>query len=107
MGKNIFWRFLFLLYCGVMLWLLFGRSNGYIAGIPYETQLRDNTNLIPLFTIKNYLTVLEHSTNKALLTHCFSIWWEMCCCLFPQGGCFPKYGGKCGISSGFSPCARD
>ena len=90
MGKNIFWRFLFLLYCGVMLWLLFGRSNGYIAGIPYETQLRDNTNLIPLFTIKNYLTVLEHSTNKALLTHCFINLAGNVLLFIPAGWLFPK-----------------
>ena len=47
-----FWRFLFLLYCAVMLWLLFGRSNGFVAGVPYETQLRQNANLIPFYTIK-------------------------------------------------------
>ena len=66
-----FWRFLFLLYCAVMLWLLFGRSNGFVAGVPYETQLRHNANLIPFYTIKNYQDILNHSNDKALLIHCF------------------------------------
>ena len=90
MAKNVFWRFLFLLYCGVMLWLLFCRSNGYIAGVPYEIQLRDNTNLTPLYTIKNYLTVLEHSNNKAMLIHCFINLVGNVLLFIPAGWLFPK-----------------
>ncbi len=65
------WRFLFLVYCGVMLWLLFGRSNGWVAGVPYKELLRQNTNLIPFYTIRSYLHVLRSSNNQYLLTHCF------------------------------------
>ena len=66
-----FWRFLFLLYCAVMLWLLFGRSNGFVAGVPYETQLRQNANLIPFYTIGTYWNILNRSDNQALRVHCF------------------------------------
>ena len=59
------------MYCAVMLWLLFGRSNGFVAGVPYETQLRQNANLIPFYTIINYQNILNHSSDKALLIHCF------------------------------------
>ena len=66
-----FWRFLFLLYCAVMLWLLFGRSNGWDLDIPYQIQLQQNTNLHPFYTIRNYLYVLQHPSNPYLLHHCF------------------------------------
>ena len=66
-----FWRFLFLLYCAVLLWLLFGRSNGWHTGIPYTTQLQQNTNLIPFLTIQNYRYVLHHSDSTYMLWHCF------------------------------------
>ena len=70
-SSSPFWRFLFLLYCAVMLWLLFGRSNGWDSGIPYETQLRQNTNLTPLLTIRNYLHILTHSDSQYMVRHCF------------------------------------
>ena len=66
-----FWRFFFLLYCAVLLWLLFGRSNGWIAGLSYQEQLKQNTNLVPFYTIGNYLYVLRNRTDSYLLTHCF------------------------------------
>ena len=59
------------MYCAVMLWLLFGRSNGYVAGIPYETQLLQNANLVPLRTIHDYWRVLQNSDNYSLRVHCF------------------------------------
>lgn len=65
-----FLRFLFLVYCAAMLWLLFGRSSGRIEGLSYEEMLRQNINLQPLFTIKNYLYVVRHRTNQYLVTHC-------------------------------------
>lgn len=63
-------RFLFLLYCAVMLWLLFGRSSGWIDGLSYREMLRMNINLTPLYTIRNYLRVVIHRTNEALILHC-------------------------------------
>ena len=66
-----FWRFAFLVYCGVMLWLLFGRSSGGIEGLTYEETLRQNINLTPLLTIRNYWYVILHRSNPALVRHCF------------------------------------
>ena len=53
-----------------MLWLLFGRSSGWVAGLSYETHLQQNANLQPLFTIRNYLYALQFSSNEALRRHC-------------------------------------
>ena len=70
MNTQPFWRFLFLCYCAVMLWLLFCRSPERVAGLTYAQQLSRNTNLIPLFTIRNYLHVITHRSNDAILAHC-------------------------------------
>ncbi len=64
------WRFLFLVYCGVMLWLLFFRSWGWDDGLSYRQMLESNINLIPLYTIRNYLQVVIYRTNDSVLLHC-------------------------------------
>ena len=66
-----FWRFLFVVYCGVMLWLLFGRSRGWVPGLTYQEMLRQNVNLIPLATIRDYWNVVIYRTNDDYLVHCF------------------------------------
>lgn len=66
-----FWRALLILYSLFMLWLLFGRSAGWIEGLTYEEQLGYNRNLKPFFTIGNYLWVVFHSNNAYLVRHCF------------------------------------
>lgn len=66
-----FWRFLFLLYCATMLWLLFGRSQGWVEGLSYEQMLQQNINLTPFLTIRNYWYVLTNRTNESLAVHCF------------------------------------
>lgn len=65
-----FIRFLFLVYCGVMLWLLFGRPNGWVDGQSYGQMLRMNMNLKPLYTIRNYIFVIRNHTNPELVKHC-------------------------------------
>ena len=65
------WRFLFVLYCAIMLWLLFGRSRGRVEGLSYRQMLEQNINLTPLYTIRNYWYVLVNRSNEALWTHCF------------------------------------
>ncbi len=65
-----FLRFLFLIYCAVMLWLLFDRSSGWMDGLSYEQMLRQNINLIPFLTIQNYLHVVLYHSDKALRVHC-------------------------------------
>ena len=65
------WRFFLLVYSAVMVWLLFHRSRTWDTGLPYKELLRQNTNLIPLHTIRNYLYVLRSSHSRYLLAHCF------------------------------------
>ena len=84
------WRFLFLIYCAVMLWLLFGRSNGWVDGVPYETLLKQNANLIPFYTINNYWHVLRNSQNDYLVTHCFINLAGNIILFIPAGCLFPK-----------------
>ena len=55
----------FLLYCALMLWLLFDRS-GYEPGIPYAHQLR--WNLIPFETVVLFFRLLT-SGNPGHRTH--------------------------------------
>ena len=85
-----FWRFLFLVYCAVMLWLLFGRSNGWSASTPYVEQLRQNTNLTPFYTIRNYLYVLKNPSSDYMLAHCFINLAGNVLLFIPAGWLFPK-----------------
>ena len=64
-------RFAFIIYCAVMLWLLFFRSWGWDDGLSYPEMLKRSINLTPLLTIKNYLQVVIHRTNDDVLVHCF------------------------------------
>ena len=63
-------RFIFLVYMALMLWLLFGRPRSWSEGASYAQMLRQNINLTPLLTIGNYLQVVLHRTNDAVLAHC-------------------------------------
>ncbi len=63
-------RFVFLVYCAALLWLLFGRPQGWIDGLSYREMLQCSVNLTPLLTIRNYLHVIIHRTNDAILVHC-------------------------------------
>ena len=68
--RQPFVRFLFLAYVLVLIWLLFGRSQGWTEELPYRQLLAQNMNLTPLLTIKNYWYVVRHGTNPALVRHC-------------------------------------
>lgn len=68
--RQPFLRFLFVLYCAAMLWLLFGRSRGWVAGLSYREQIKGSINLIPFYTIRNYLYVIIHRSNDSVLVHC-------------------------------------
>ncbi len=69
-GRSPLLRFFFLVYCGVMLWLLFFRSWGWDDGLRYRQMLQSNINLVPLYTIRNYLQVVIYRTNDSVLLHC-------------------------------------
>lgn len=85
-----FWRLLFILYCAVMLWLLFGRSQGWVEGLSYEQMLRRNLNLHPLYTIRNYLTVVIKGTNPSAFTHCLINLLGNILMFIPAGFLIPK-----------------
>ena len=55
-----FWRFLFVVYCAVMLWLLFGQRVGQSAG---------SWNLEPFDTLWRYIWVLKYSTDGEQRLH--------------------------------------
>ena len=63
-------RFIFLVYLGFLLWLLFGRTSRWIEGESYKQLLRQNINLVPLLTIRNYMQVILHRTNEGVRSHC-------------------------------------
>ena len=89
-GHSPFIRFLFLVYCGVMLWLLFGRSRGWVSGLSYGQMLRRNINLTPFLTIRNYWYVIIHRTNVALIPHCFINLFGNVLLFVPAGWLLPR-----------------
>lgn len=60
-GRAAFSRFLFLLYCGAMFWLLFGQRWGEDS---YLAQQGMNINLTPLHTIRQYIGLLQNDTYR-------------------------------------------
>lgn len=68
--SRAFWWFLFVVYCIVMLWLLFDRPSDMSLALPYRELLALNTNLTPGLTIRNYLYVIIHRSNDDVLFHC-------------------------------------
>ncbi len=62
-SHNVFWRLAFLLYCAIMLWLLFGQRMG-------EATWSENINLQPLKTIRLYLDLIR-GNNGYLVRHAF------------------------------------
>lgn len=68
-GNGALW-FIFIVYAIVMLWLLFDRPSDMVEGLDYKELLRQNINLTPLLTIRNYLYVIIHRSNDAVLAHC-------------------------------------
>ena len=85
-----FWRFLFVVYCGVMLWLLFGRSQGWVEGLPYRQMLEQNINLTPLATIRDYWNVVFYRSNDAYFVHCFINLAGNVLLFIPAGWLLPK-----------------
>ncbi len=65
-----FWRFLFVVYGFLLLWLLFDRPDRWGSQLSYAQQLRDNMNLIPFHTIGNYWKVVSRMEFTPLFFHC-------------------------------------
>ena len=64
------WRFLFVVYVALLLWLLFGRSFDWIEGLSYQQQLKNNISLVPFHTIGNYWKVVCRREYTRLFFHC-------------------------------------
>ncbi len=64
------WRFVFIVYIAIMLWLLFGRSQSWTAGLSYREILRHNISLTPFYTIDNYLNVIKNYPESPYYTQC-------------------------------------
>lgn len=64
------WRFLFVIYSTVLLWLLFDRTPGWGTADTYAEVIRGNMNLVPFRTIKNYLTVVKRMDFSPIFYHC-------------------------------------
>lgn len=64
------WRFLFVVYTALLLWLLFDRTDRWGSGLPYAEQLRGNMNLVPFYTIGNYWKVVKRLEFTPLFYHC-------------------------------------
>ena len=65
-----FWRFLFVVYVAVLLWLLFDRTPGWGSADTYADVLRGNMNLIPFHTIGNYWSVVKRMDFSPIFYHC-------------------------------------
>ena len=89
-----FWRFLFVMYCVAMLWLLFGRSNGWVAGKEYRELLAQNINLTPLLTLKNYQHVVMQGPANPYFVHCLINLLGNILLFIPAGWLLPKIFGK-------------
>ena len=59
---------LFIIYCAVMLLILFARSSRY-AGGSYVEHLKMNLNLVPLDTMRRFVYVIKHSSNPHMLRY--------------------------------------
>lgn len=64
-----FWRFLFVVYTAVLLWLLFDRTPDWGDSLIYSEQIRNNMNLVPFRTIGNYWKVVSRMEFTPLFIH--------------------------------------
>ena len=58
-----FWRLMFLVYCALMLWLLYGRGRGVNPNIPYWDQVQHNLVLTPFYTIRTFFYIVLRQPN--------------------------------------------
>ena len=65
-----FWRFLFVVYVAMLLWLLFDRSVQWKEGLSYVQQMKRNMNLAPFHTISNYWRVVRRWNLTPMFYHC-------------------------------------
>ncbi len=88
-NKTPFYRFLFLVYCGFMIWLLFFGARQPDYG-NYWAQVMGNYSIKPFHTINNYMRVLLRGTNGDLVRHCAVNLLGNILLFIPGGFLFPK-----------------
>ena len=79
----------FFLYCIWMIWLLFFGTRQPDYG-DYWAQVAENYNTKPLYTIRNYLRVLQNSSNDMLIRHCAVNLLGNVLLFIPAGYFFPR-----------------
>lgn len=84
MANRRIWKVLFVIYCAVMLWLLFHRT-GYVEGIPYRDQLK--YNLIPFETICRFAKLLGYPASRQ---HAIINLFGNVIMFIPLGGLLPR-----------------
>lgn len=65
-----FWRFLFVVYAALLLWLLFDRNFDWVEGLSYRQQLQRNISLTPFYTIAHYWTIVCRREYDSMFYHC-------------------------------------
>ena len=63
------WRFLFVVYALVLLWLLFDRTPNWGDSLTYSEQMRKSINLVPFLTIGNYWKVVARLEFTPMFYH--------------------------------------
>ncbi len=87
------WWLIFLLYIAGMLWLLFGRSRGWIEGLSYRQMLQENINFKPFYTIDNYINVIFHYPESFYYRHCITNLLGNIVLFIPAGYLLPRLFG--------------
>lgn len=64
------WRFAFVVYGALLLWLLFDRTPDWGDTVSYAEAMRGNVNLVPFYTIGNYWKVVSRMEFTPLFFHC-------------------------------------
>ena len=64
------WRFAFVVYAAVLLWLLFDRTPGWGDTVSYAEAMRNHMNLVPFHTLGNYWKVVSRMEFTPLFYHC-------------------------------------
>lgn len=85
-----FWRLLFVIYLGIMFWLLFCRSGGIPEGYIYQQVLKANLNIKPFYTIDNYMNVILHHPESQYYKKCITELLGNILLFIPAGWILPK-----------------
>lgn len=60
-----------IIYAAIMLWLLFGQRFGFVHYDTYMESIKQSINLVPFYTINNYIRMLSISPNAMAMRHYF------------------------------------